>query len=241
MIRRALAGVLGLLMWLGPSSAIAQQDPPPATAPASDPRLLEELQQLQHKLEQVRDLTTKFTQEKHTPLLRKPLVSTGEIRILGKLMRWDTHKPAPSVMLISEEGIRLYYPKQKLLEIYRLDQQLARLAASPVPRIDVMQEHFAFSRIPASEQGEAVDGRYLPVRLTPRQQTLAQHIDEVRLLIDRETAYLRQMEMVDTDGDRTIIRFEDVKLNTGLTQQELTLEPPPGTRISHPLSGDESR
>jgi outer membrane lipoprotein-sorting protein len=47
--------------------------------------------------------------------------------------------------------------------------------------------------------------------------------------------------MVDADGDRTVIRFDDVKLNSGLKPGDLELNPPAGTRISHPLSGESQQ
>ena len=241
---RAIAGTLCLLACIAASTAFAQQPATTqsATMPAGQDGVLAELEQLQTRLRQVQDLTTRFTQEKHTPLLRKPMISTGEIRIIGNLMRWDTQKPTRSIMLIGEKEIRLYYPKQKLMEVYRLDQQMAKMAASPIPRLDVMKDEFYFARLPAGEiMPGADDNRYLGVRLTPQKETLKQHIQQVRLLIDRESAYLRQMEMVDADGERTVINFEDVKLNTGLKAADLELSPPAGTRISHPLSGEDGQ
>lgn len=242
MTLRSLAGIC-LLTCIAASTALAQQPATTQTTQAADASdVVGELEQLQTRLRQVHDLTTRFTQEKHTPLLRKPMVSTGEIRVIGNLMRWDTKKPTQSVMLIGEKEIRLYYPKQKLMEVYSLDQQMARMAASPIPRIDVMKDEFDFARVPASELlASADEQRYLGVRLTPQKDSLKQHIQQVRLLVDRESAYLRQMEMVDADGERTVIHFEDVRLNTGLKAEDLELNPPAGTRISHPLSGEDGQ
>lgn len=204
-----------------------------------DASLIAELEAMQRKLADVRDLSTHFEQEKHTSLLRKPLKSSGKIRMVGNLMRWDTQRPAESTMLIAEDGIRLYYPEQKLIEVYRLDQQMARMAASPVPRIGVMKEHFVFGRAAAGELLTGADeGKFLGVRLTPRQQSLRQHLKEVRLVIDRQSAYLKQMEMVDADGDRTVVKFDDLKVNTGLKAEELQLKAPAGTKISYPLSAE---
>ena len=249
---RRFTGTICLMTCLAASTAVAQQ---PATTqstrilagqstqiPAGQSEVLAELEQLQVKLRLVHDLTTRFTQEKHTPLLRKPMISTGEIHIIGNLMRWDTKKPTQSVMIIGKDEIRLYYPKQKLMEVYAMDQQMAKMAASPIPRIDVMRDQFYFARLPGGEiLAGADDARYMGVLLTPQKETLKQHIQQVRLLIDRDTAYLRRMEMVDADGERTVINFEDVKLNTGLKVADLAFSPPAGTRISHPLSGEDGQ
>ncbi len=245
--RRVCACVVAVSTCIG-AQALAQPRPATATttatatAPGSQPAmaadLRSELLALEGKLAALQDLTTRFTQQKFTPMLRKPLTSAGTIRVRQNLMRWDTEKPAPSSMLIGESEIRMYYPKQKVMEIYPIDEQLGRLAASPVPRIAVMQEHFSFERGSAKEMdASADDSSCLAVTLTPKQETLKQHIEHVKLLIDRNSAYLRQMEMIDADGDRTVIRFDEVKLNSGLSAQDLELKVPAGTRISRPLSG----
>ena len=224
------------------ASVLAAQSPTtrpadPAATQMAEPALLKELEALQTKLASIQDFTTEFTQEKHTPLLRKPLISSGQIRMAGQVMRWDTTKPAPSSMLITDKTIELFYPKQKLLEVYPIDDQLGRLAASPVPRIDMMQQHFSFARLPAGDvDPSATDDRFLGVELLPKQETLKEHIDHVRLLVDRQSGYLRSMEMVDSDGDRTVIRFAQVRMNTGINPADLKLDLPKGTRISKPLS-----
>lgn len=223
-----------------PAAALAQEAATAPTTQAAEATLLDELQTLQGKLASVQDLTTTFVQEKHTALLRKPLVSSGRIRMAGRVMRWDTEKPAASSMLITDTSIELFYPKQKLLEIYPVDEQLGRLAASPVPRIDVMRQHFSFARLNVADiDPAAAADRFVALELEPKQETLREHIERVRLLIDRESGYLARMEMIDADGDNTIIRFSDVRLNTGIDAKELALELPKGTRVSRPLSTEK--
>jgi outer membrane lipoprotein-sorting protein len=49
------------------------------------------------------------------------------------------------------------------------------------------------------------------------------------------------MEMVDADGDRTTVHFEDVKLNTGLKESDLALKTPSGTKVSYPLGDHDGK
>ena len=61
-------------------------------------------------------------------------------------MRWDTEKPEPTVMLVGEKTVQLYFPAQKTVEEYPLDKRLAELAASPLPRLGVLKDRFSLRR-----------------------------------------------------------------------------------------------
>ena len=205
-----------------------------------DGQLLTRLEALDARTALVRDMTTRFRQEKHTPLMRKPLVSSGIIHVKGSVMRWDTEKPSASVMRIDDKEIRLYYPADKTLEIYRLDQQMARLAASPLPRLNVLKEQFDFVEIPLSDMmPQNEPGRYLALRLSPRDATLRQHVREIRVVLDLKTACMSRMEMADADNDLTVLTFEDVKMNTGLDDKDLRLDAPAGAKVVRPLEAME--
>jgi outer membrane lipoprotein-sorting protein len=75
--------------------------------------------------------------------------------------------------------------------------------------------------------------------LTPTDESLAQHVDEVRVTLDVPSACVTRVEMLDADGDRTVIRFTDVRTNTGIRDGELDLNVPAGTKVSRPLEGKQ--
>ena len=92
-----------------------------------------ELEALVGRIAGVQAISGEFVQTRYTPMLRKPMVSSGRIRMAGGVMRWDTEKPSKSVLLIDQEGAKVYLPEQSLLEIYSIDAQTLRMASSPVP------------------------------------------------------------------------------------------------------------
>lgn len=186
----------------------------------------------------VTDLSAEFEQRKHTPLLRKPLVSSGRVRVAGGTTRWDTQSPSPSVLVLTAETLRLYYPEQRALEEYPIAEGLGRLAATPLPRLTSVAEHFDIRRADVgSFEGVEPDGSLLAIELTPKTEELKKHIQTVRVLLELESGWARQVEMIDADDERTVIIFRKVRANTGLTERELDLVVPPGTRISRPLEG----
>jgi outer membrane lipoprotein-sorting protein len=240
-MRRALIVIVVLMggALLHAGDAPGRSDAP-ATRPAIDPALLEELTELDARMERIGDVTADFEQQKHTAMLRRPLVSSGTVRVAGGRTRWDTRQPMPTVMLIDPRDVRMYYPQHKTLEIYALEQRLGQLAASPVPRLSVLREFFAIERTPVEELRDPDSrGRFLALRLTPLEPALARHLQQVRALIDLDAAVGVKLETTDADGEVTVIRFRNVRLNQGLTDADLELRVPEGTKVSRPLAGME--
>ena len=206
---------------------------------AADPKLEALLKDVDRRAAATADLSGRFAQEKHTALLRKPLVSSGRIRMKGNVVRWDTEEPEPAVLHSDGREFRLFYPKQSVVEIYPIDRRLSDLAASPLPRLDALRQHFRIEELPAERvpKEERGDANRLSLRLVPTNDYLAEHVDEVRVTLDVAAAYVVRVEMDDADGDRTVIRFGDVMTNTGTKDTELNLVLPAGTKVSRPFDG----
>lgn len=209
-------------------------------APATDPVLEAKLKEIDARADKIKDYVARFEQQKYTALLRKPLISTGVVRVLGPVVRWDTEKPDPAVLHADAKEVRLYYPKQKLVEIYPIDKRMSDLAASPLPRLATLRENFAFEAMTPEQMkadaGTLADGPdRVAIRLRPTGQFLKQHIEEVRVLLDQKSAFMLCVVTVDKEGDRTVIRFSEARLNTGLTPQDVAFSPPADARISRPL------
>src|SRR5438067_2441003 len=123
--------------------ASAPTSAPAATAPAvANPALAARLADIDARAGKIKDFTARFEQKKFTTLLKKPLVSSGTIRVVGPVVRWDTDKPDPAVLYSDGREFRMYYPRQKSLEVYPIDRRMADLAASPLPRLTSLRDHF---------------------------------------------------------------------------------------------------
>jgi outer membrane lipoprotein-sorting protein len=204
----------------------------PTTTPTTNPALWNRLVEIDSRAQQITDLMADFDQQKFTTLLKKPLISRGQVRVAGATMRWDTAKPEPSVMLIDEKEVKLYYPNQKTLEVYALGQQFGSLAASPLPKLSVLREHFAFeSDDPAAEQ--------ISVRLTPTDKALQEHVERVTVLLEAARGLVLRGEIEDADGDKTVMTFTNIRTNSGVKESDLRLEVPPDVKITRPLGALE--
>ena len=210
----------------------------PTTAPAGvDPSFWQQLLAVDTKGSAIHDITADFEQQKFTPILKKPLLSKGTIRATASAMLWDTTEPQPTQMHITETQASLYYPKEKLEEIYPIIGQLGALAASPPPRLATLQKHFTFEKdsVKALDPGISDESKYVAVRLKPLEAALREHIEQVRVLLDAERGFMIRCEITDADGDRTVIAFTNVRTNTGLDDAKLTIKVPGDVKVVRPL------
>ena len=260
MITRALVLLLvfGAAVAAPPAAEEPRKDPP-----TKDPELARQLDAIDARAAKIKDFTARFRQEKFTALLKKPLVSTGRVRVATAAVRWDTEKPEPAVLFSDGKDVRMYYPGQRLLEVYPIDQRLGDLAASPLPKLETLREHFSIERAPPdtfknagakrddpptadTNAREAKDTaakparKSLALRMIPLEDAIRDHVEEVNVLLDIEAAHILELEVIDADGDRTHITFDDVRLDTGIKPADLALTVPQGTAVSRPLDAQAS-
>lgn len=206
------------------------------TRPAGiDSALWQQLQQINAKTTSIHDLTADFTQQKFTAMLAQPLVSHGNLDILGSVMLWNTTDPENTQMHIDAHQIQIYYLSQKTLEVYDIAQKLASLAASPLPKLSILEKYFTFAALPADKNSPNT----LSVQLNPIGD-LTKHVQNVRVLLDVNTGLLLRMELTDTDQDRTVISFSNIHTNIGLHPDDVTMKLPRNVKVTHPLAGLDS-
>ncbi|MBC8106904.1 MAG: outer membrane lipoprotein carrier protein LolA [Anaerolineae bacterium] len=211
------------------------------TAPTSQPSdFAQQLEAIDRRAGEIKDLTADFVQEKRSPLLRKPLISRGNVKARGGLALWETTEPEPTKMSVDPQLLRMYYPKQKTIEEYPMQQQLGMMAASPLPRLQAIQT--TFSMKPDDGKGlldakGASPANPRAVRMEPVDAEIRKYVDHVRVLLDADRGLVLAFEMVDPDGEQTIIRFSNVRTGVNLTDESLKLDTPAGVKVVRPLEG----
>jgi outer membrane lipoprotein-sorting protein len=209
---------------------------PAQSTQATDPALWAKLTEVNHKSLKNSDLVADFEQQKFTPLLKKPMTSTGTVKARGSVMLWDTVKPAPTKMRVDEKGVGIYYPKQKTLEVFPIDAQLGALAASPLPDLKVLKQYFTFEAMAVKDlDPDRSDADSMAIHLKPANEAIGQHVSYVNVLLDTATGFLRRIEMVDRDNEKTVIKFSNLRGSSGLKESEMELNVPEGTKVVKPL------
>lgn len=220
-----------------PVATEAQLPPVTAARGELDAGLKKELESLAEKLETIRDLAADFEEQKFSALLKKPLVSKGRMRVVGARSRWETISPKPSSMSVDPAEIRIYFPERSTMEVYPVDEKLRWLTIWPLPKLSVLVDRFFIERTPVAELGEVDRGvTRLGLRLSPRDEALEQYLRRVDVVLNHATALVVRVEILDADGDRTVISFSNARPNSGLNEKDVELVVPPGTQTVRPLA-----
>ena len=208
-----------------------------------DPELWRRLKQIDGRADEIKTLEADFLQLRHTPLLKKPMQSSGRVFVNGGRILWNTNLPYETQMLVTDDELRLFFPDDNLLEIYSLNDRLGELAASPVPQLDLLVGYFRITEIPEQRIDEAAlalavrDGTMIALRLEPRDEDMAGRIISVDVYLRADQAHVSRMEMTDSEGERTVISFVNVSINTLREDDELNIKAPEDVRISRPMNG----
>lgn len=198
------------------------------------------LTQVGARLATVKDLRADFVQRKKTSLLKKPIESKGTLTSRGASVLWQTREPRPIGMLVNEAEVKVYYPEDKLVEVYPLGSGFRDATGGPLPRLEQLRERFDVVELDAKELSDSPDRSHLmAIRLTPKSDELKKHIASVRVLIDDSIPCANRVVVVDPDGDEIELRFSNVRINSDVADTEVDLTFPKGVRVSHPISGNE--
>ena len=202
----------------------------PMRGQSDDDPLEDLLEKLDERAAQIEDLTARFIQEKHSILLRDPLVSKGRVWVLNDIVKWETKEPRYSLLLVGSRTARLYDPELNLLEVYPLSSGLAAIIGTPLPRFRRLKESFSIER---AEPGE--DSERIVLTLTPLNEELSEHIESITVWINPKIPAATALEMVDPDGERTRITFSKIEVDQGLSEKDLRLKLPDDVLIEYPM------
>jgi hypothetical protein len=207
-----------------------------------DPAIERALEEIEQKASQIKDLKADFQESKHTALLKKPMQSKGKVRIVADpdhpVMRWDTAGGNAVTTWIGSDELRIYSPRQSLLEIYPIDARWRQLTASPLPKLKSLREQFNIGMWTWENADASAGDQHLALRLLPKQEEIREHVLEIRILIDRSIGCVVAAEVLYPDEDRLELRFTDIETNSGIEGDELELKVPAGTTVSRPLEAE---
>lgn len=233
-----MLGLVGQPAGPGTSAPAAEPHgrPMAPTSDAESAKFAARLEAVDGEMAKVTDLRADFEQRRRTPLLKRPLVSKGTVLTKGNLVRWDTASPRESVLVIGHDSIRMYYPTDRLVEVYPVGEGFRDLAGAPLPRLSVLRARFEFSPLsPGDPAMKGEDAHLLAVLLKPKSEELRKHVTSVKVVIDEAGPAAKKVVITDPEGEETEIAFTHTRLNSGVRDDEMELNLPEGVRVSKPL------
>ena len=169
-----------------------------------------------------RDFVARFEQSYRSGLLGRELLETGVVSIKrpGR-MRWEYREPEEKLFVSDGKNFYFYVPEDRQVIVQEQDEQrslAARLLSGQAGHL----AEFEASRDEPSEDG------VLRVRLVPREE----NAELEQAYIDVEpSGRVRTILIEDLQGNRSQFRFEDVKENQGLSDDQFRFEIPPGVEV----------
>ena len=152
---------------------------------------------------------------------RKPQQSSGSVAIArpGKL-RWDIQKPFPQLVVGDGEKIWIYDPELKQVTVRKAGQAISGSPAALLAGSNELETNFTLS-----EAGEADGMNWVEAVL----KAADSGFEKVRLGFAGKD--LKAMELHDSFGQTTHIRFGNLERNPALPAASFKFTPPAGVDI----------
>ena len=182
------------------------------------------LASVQTRYEGVRDFEASFEQRARVASLGREDVASGHIWVKrpGR-MRWEYAEPEPRVIASDGDTLRMYSPADRQLQIASLKaSNFSPTALDFLLGEADLGEHFDAEQLPPSDDGT------LRLSLRPRSDA---RFEKLELWLDPATHQLRGSLLIDVLGNRTELRFSELRENRGISDERFTVEVPDGTEV----------
>lgn len=179
------------------------------------------IEQLHDFLKNTRTLKAEFAQSVIGKNGRKPQQSSGNVAISrpGKL-RWEIVKPYPQLVVGDGEKIWIHDPELQQVTVRKAGQALGSSPAALLAGSNELEKNFTLKEAGSAEGLEWVEA-------TPKAADSG--FEKIRMGF--AGADLKAMELQDSFGQTTLIRFSKIERNVALSASAFKFTPPAGTDV----------
>jgi outer membrane lipoprotein-sorting protein len=157
-----------------------------------------------------------FKQEKHTELLERPIKSEGAFYFKSPVgVRWHYD----GAMEVVYDGKTLYLLYTELGEVEKVEGAGGFVGPLTFDMGELLKDY--------DVEAEKADGT-IRLDLKPRKRM---PFASMQMVFKEGTPFPEQVTVLEESGDRTVIRFHDIKTNTPLSDELFVFTPPPGVRV----------
>jgi outer membrane lipoprotein carrier protein len=161
------------------------------------------------------DFTAEITQEKQIALLKKPMTSKGQVRFKRPgIFFMEVFAPYPSRLLLNDNVLTMILPAEGIRQ------------KSVLPPEEGLLHWFRLLDKPIDKIPEGMDARAerkngaITLWITPKDK---KGVREIRLTL-LEDGRPKGLLVEETNRDRTVITFRNVRKNVGLTMEDFRIE-----------------
>lgn len=195
--------------------------PVKGAAPVGEEEVVKRLREVQEK---TRDFSADLYQEKKLSLLKEKIISRGRIRFKKPNKVYiEFFHPESSQMVFDGKTVLLYFKEEKLAERYSI-------RSNPIA-----ERYLLFSKDPFQEKlarWKILEDResFLIMEITPRVNDPL--FVKTRLWVSKRDGMIVGMEMVEKNGDTTLLRYSNMRVNTGLIDSDFEIHLPKDVKIT---------
>ena len=185
------------------------------------------LEQIKTAQESMKDFTADIKQVKISSLFTEPVISQGKMRLKRPDKIWvEMYPPYPSITVLHQGVLLYYFPEEKVAQRYDVTGNpiLAKWLLFFQNPIETLGKNI---QLLEERAGEAV------LSIDPAEDLAA--FQEIKITIDTINWMPKRLELVEKNGDRTTINYENLRLNIGISDSSFQLSLPPDVDIIEPM------
>jgi len=179
-----------------------------STSAAATARANDSLEKLRAAAEKISSISGDFVQEKHMPILARPLIAKGYFAYQRpSSLRWEYRKPLQSVLLLHDGDVNRYIHTEKG---WQAD------AAANLQSMDfILQEISSWlnGRFDDNPLFHATMGKDRTVILTPKDKSMDQFIRRIELVMADQPGVMKQVTIFEGEDTFTRFTFVDPHIN----------------------------
>ena len=177
--------------------------------------------QIKAKNAQITSLSCPFTQTKNMSILKNPSISKG-IMYFKKIQKFRWEYFNNPTFIFAQNGKTIYTKSGDKVQIIKdnsviLYQQISKLVMQSNSG-EILENNKDF--IAKVEE----NGSFIKIILEPKQSNIKKYISSIQLIIDKKSYLASQFILNEPNGDNTIIKFENVKLNKNIDDSMFILK-----------------
>jgi outer membrane lipoprotein-sorting protein len=185
------------------------------------------LEQLKKAQESLQDFTADIHQVKVSSLSKEPAVSRGKMRFKRPDRIWlEMYPPYPTVTVLNKGVLLIYFPDEKVAQRYQVagNPALAKWLLFFQNPIDTLGKRIWLQE---ERAGEVILG------IDPAEDLAI--FQKITIAIDTSNWLPKSVELVEKGGDCTTINYDNIKINSGITDDSFELRLPSGVEIIEPM------
>lgn len=154
-------------------------------------------------------LQAEFTQEKHMSILNKPFISTGAFYLKQPdMVRWEYKAPFKYVVVLVNEQVSIKDGDD--LQNYDMSKNAVFKEVNKVMSGMVNGKMLEDKNFDSAFYESTKDFK---VVLKPKLESVKSFISEINVFFDKVNFQTLQVIMFEKDGDKTVIKFNNTKIN----------------------------